>query len=251
MAPVRLDPNLHERDQHHSALQGRGLKGPGLQIVDLGVGQCLQPFEQCWDLQRRLHALRVADHVGDTVLLTEHQSVYTAGKRTNPSELPADSSTVVRVDRGGRLTWHGPGQIVGYPIVRLPEPLDVVAYVRTLEQLLIDLCAAWGVQGYRIPGRSGVWVDRAAPRKLAAVGVRVAQGVSLHGFALNVDCDLRAYEAIIPCGITDAGLTCLSQEVGHPLTPREVMPTLTEQLERHLSPSRSQTPKPNKERACA
>ncbi len=209
-----------------------------MNIVDLGVGLTLQPFAQCWQQQRELHQQRVLGLIDDTVLLVEHPSTYTAGKRTSPHEYPTDASPVIRVDRGGRLTWHGPGQLVGYPILALPQPLDVVQYVRTLEELLIATCAALGLPAHRVPGRSGVWVgqgdDPCQQRKVAAVGVRVAQGVSLHGFALNVNCDLSPYAAIIPCGIADAGVTSISREVGQPVTVLQVLPVLTAQLRAHL-----------------
>ena len=169
------------------------------------------PYDVAWDLQRSLHAQRVAGEVADTCLLLEHPSVYTAGKRTEPWERPADGTPVVDVDRGGKITWHGPGQLVGYPIVRLADPVDVVAHVRRIEQALIDACATFGVTAGRVDGRSGVWVENA---KVAAIGIRVSQGVTMHGFALNCDADLTAYDRIVPCGIRDAGVTSLSVLTG-------------------------------------
>jgi lipoyl(octanoyl) transferase len=175
----------------------------------------------------------VAGDQPDTILLLEHPSVFTAGKRTEPADRPVDGTPVVDVDRGGKITWHGPGQLVGYPILRLPDPVDVVAYVRRTEQLLIDVCAEFGVATGRVEGRSGAWVradDRGPDRKIAAIGIRVARGVTQHGFALNCDCDLSAYDRFVPCGIRDAGVTSLSAELGRPVPVAEVLPV----LERHL-----------------
>ena len=190
------------------------------------------PYLQAWDRQRELHAEVVAGTARDTVLLLEHPSVYTAGRRTEPWERPINEP-VVDVDRGGKITWHGPGQLVGYPIVRLPHPMDVVAYVRRMEQLLIAVCAELGVVGVQVEGRSGVWLaaDAMRPeRKVAAIGVRVAQGVTLHGFAINCDPDLSWFDRIVPCGIADAGVTSLSQELARDVTVAEVTPI----VERHL-----------------
>lgn len=188
-------------------------------------------YQAAWDEQRRLHEAVVAGAEQDTVLLLEHPSVYTAGKRTQPWDRPMDGTPVVDVDRGGQITWHGPGQLVGYPIVHLPteggRPPDVVAYVRRVEQLLIDVCAELGLATTRVDGRSGVWVaadDRGPDRKVAAIGIRVSQGVSMHGFALNCDCDLSHFDRIVPCGISDAGVTSLSRELGRPVTVAEVLP---------------------------
>lgn len=173
------------------------------------------PFREAWRLQREIHSAVVAGDMPDTLILLEHESVYTAGRRTEPQDRPVDGSTVIEVDRGGRITWHGPGQLVGYPIVHLPQPLDVVGYVRRLEELLIITLARFGVTGERIAGRSGVWVtSEPVPRKIAAIGVRVARGVTMHGFALNVDCDLAAFERIVPCGINDAGVTSIFAQTG-------------------------------------
>jgi lipoyl(octanoyl) transferase len=186
-------------------------------VVRLGLGERLVPYAEGWTEQRRRHAARVAGEAPDTVLLLEHEPVYTAGKRTSAAERPVDGTPVVDVDRGGKITWHGPGQLVGYPIVALPDPVDVVAYVRRLEQVLIDACADLGVPTGRVAGRSGVWLraDGGRPeRKVAAVGIRVAHGVTMHGFALNADCDLAAFALIVPCGIADAGVTSLSAETG-------------------------------------
>ncbi|MFI6128984.1 MULTISPECIES: lipoyl(octanoyl) transferase LipB [unclassified Micromonospora] len=190
-------------------------------------------YQAAWDEQRRLHEAVVAGERGDTVLLLEHPSVYTAGKRTEPWDRPMDGTPVVDVDRGGKITWHGPGQLVGYPIVRLPDPVDVVAYVRRTEQLLIDVCAEVGLTAGRVEGRSGVWVpadDRGPARKVAAIGIRVARGVTLHGFSINCDCDLGFFDRIVPCGIRDAGVTSLTAELGRPVTVADVLPV----VERHL-----------------
>ena len=190
-------------------------------------------YGAAWDEQRRLHEAVVAGTEPATVLLLEHPSVYTAGKRTEPLDRPVDGTPVVDVDRGGKITWHGPGQLVGYPIMHLAAPLDVVAYVRRVEDVLIETCAEVGLQATRIEGRSGVWVpadERGPDRKVAAIGVRVAQRVTLHGFALNCDCDLAAFDRIVPCGIRDAGVTSLTAELGGPVTVAEVLPI----VERHL-----------------
>jgi lipoyl(octanoyl) transferase len=184
-------------------------------------------YLDAWQLQRQIHASVVSGDAPDTLLLLEHLAVYTAGKRTEPHERPFDGTPVVDVDRGGKITWHGPGQIVGYPIVRLPDPIDVVSHVRRLEQALIEVCADLGLAAGRVEGRSGVWLpagDGKPARKIAAIGIRVAQGVTMHGFALNCDCDLRAFETFVPCGISDAGVTSLSAELGRDVTTEEALP---------------------------
>jgi lipoyl(octanoyl) transferase len=195
----------------------------------------LVDYREAWDTQRRLHDAVVAGDRPDTVLLLEHPSVFTAGKRTEPADRPLDGTPVVDVDRGGKITWHGPGQLVGYPILRLPDPIDVVAYVRRTEQMLIDVCAEFGVVAQRstVAGRSGAWVladERGPDRKIAAIGIRVSRGVTQHGFALNCDCDLTQYDRFVPCGIRDAGVTSLSAELGRDVPVAEVLPV----LERHL-----------------
>ncbi|GIJ25466.1 octanoyltransferase [Micromonospora qiuiae] len=202
----------------------------GLTAVHAGV----LDYSAAWDEQRRLHEAVVSGERGDTVLLLEHPSVYTAGKRTEPWDRPVDGTPVIDVDRGGKITWHGPGQLVGYPILRLPDPVDVVAYVRRVEQLLIDVCAEFGLAAGRIEGRSGVWVpadDRGPARKVAAIGIRVAREVTLHGFSINCDCDLTYFDRIVPCGIRDAGVTSLTAELGRPITVADVLPV----VDRHLS----------------
>lgn len=190
-----------------------------------------------WESQRRLHEGVVDGSTPDTVMLLEHPSVYTAGKLTEAWEKPFDGTPVIDVDRGGKITWHGPGQLVGYPILKLPTIrgglADVVAHVRRTEQMLIDVCAELGLTTSRIKSRSGVWVhadDRGPDRKVAAIGIRVARGVSLHGFALNCDPDMTAFDKIVPCGIKDASVTSLSQELGRDVTVAEVLPV----VERHL-----------------
>jgi lipoyl(octanoyl) transferase len=193
------------------------------------------PYDVAWDLQRDLHAQRVAGAIGDTCLLLEHPSVYTAGRRTEPWERPFDGTPVVDVDRGGKITWHGPGQLVGYPIVRLPDPVDVVGHVRRIEQALIEVCATYGVAAGRVEGRSGVWVENA---KVAAIGIRVANGVTMHGFALNCDADLTAYDRIVPCGIRDAGVTSLSVLTGRRVTTEDVVDATETALTGALEPAR-------------
>jgi lipoyl(octanoyl) transferase len=184
-------------------------------------------YTAAWDEQRRRHAARVAGQAPDSVLLLEHPSVYTAGRRTEPDERPTDGTPVIDVDRGGKITWHGPGQLVGYPIVLLPRPLDVVGYVRRLEAMLIEVCAELGLATTRIAGRSGVWVPagpgRPVDRKIAAIGVRVSHDVTMHGFALNCDPDLSAFDRIVPCGIRDAGVTSLTTELGWPVTVADAL----------------------------
>jgi lipoyl(octanoyl) transferase len=211
-----------------------------LRFVRYGFGSQAVGYEQAWAEQRRLHALRVADEIPDTVLLLEHQPVYTAGKRTEPHERPFDGTPVVDTDRGGKITWHGPGQLVGYPIVKLTEPIDVVAFVRRLEEMMIAVCAEAGVTAGQIEGRSGTWVAadaRGPDRKVGAIGLRVASGVTMHGFALNVDCDLSVFSRIVPCGIADAGVTSLSAELDRPVTVPDVLPAVERYLAAFLAPA--------------
>jgi lipoyl(octanoyl) transferase len=198
----------------------------------------LVPYEQAWARQRELHAQRLAGEGPDTLLLLEHPSVYTAGKRTAAHERPFDGTPVIDVDRGGKITWHGPGQLVGYPIVALPDPIDVVAYVRRLEEALIEVCAGFGLTTCRVEGRSGVWVaadDTRPDRKVAAIGVRVARGVTMHGFALNCDPDLSAFANMIPCGIPDAGVTSLSAELGRDVTVADAVAPVESAMGRVLA----------------
>jgi lipoyl(octanoyl) transferase len=183
-------------------------------------------YLDAWE-QQRVHAMARADGTGpDVLMLLEHPSVYTAGRRTTPQERPTDGTPVIDIDRGGKITWHGPGQLVGYPIVGLRQPYDVVDYVRRLEQALIMVVDGFGIPCGRVAGRSGVWLaadDRGPERKVAAIGVRVQRGVTLHGFALNCDADLAAFQRIVPCGITDAGVTSLSTELGRRVRVTEVL----------------------------
>jgi lipoyl(octanoyl) transferase len=251
-----------------------------LHFVHLGFGAEAVPYEEAWQEQRRVHAARFLDEVPDTCLLLEHPPVYTAGRRTADNERPLDGTPVVDVDRGGKITWHGPGQLVGYPIMKLPRPVDVVAHVRRLEEALIRAAADFGLETSRVEGRSGVWVlgdpverrsatgstatrgggltldfdprladeefdprlngpqyapsnagQRREDRKLAAIGIRVAKGVTMHGFAINCDPDTTWFDRIVPCGIRDAGVTSLSRELGREVTVAEVLPV----VEKHLT----------------
>ncbi|MFK4225333.1 lipoyl(octanoyl) transferase LipB [Streptomyces sp. NPDC019890] len=243
-----------------------------LRFVRLGFGEEAVEYQEAWQKQRAVHAARFADEIEDTCLLLEHPPVYTAGRRTADSERPLDGTPVIDVDRGGKITWHGPGQLVGYPILKLPRPVDVVAHVRRLEDALILTCAEFGVRTSRVEGRSGVWVlgdpveqrpaigglsldfdprlqdeefdprlngpeyapsnagQRREDRKLAAIGIRIAKGVSMHGFALNVNPDNTWFDRIVPCGIRDAGVASLANELGREITIAEVLPV----LEKHL-----------------
>lgn len=195
-----------------------------LDIRFAGLAPDFVPYLDGWELQRSIHRDVVAGTRRDTLLLLEHEAVYTAGKRTEPQERPQDGTPVVDVDRGGKITWHGPGQLVGYPIVRLQEPMDVVAHVRRMERLLISILRPLGVDGYQVEGRSGVWVRRPLSEdKVAAIGVRVQQGVTMHGFAINCDNTLSGFSGIIPCGITDAGVTTVSEVVGADVSPVDIV----------------------------
>ncbi|MEV5506965.1 lipoyl(octanoyl) transferase LipB [Streptomyces orinoci] len=254
-----------------------------LRFVHLGFGTDAVEYQEAWQEQRRVHAARFADEIPDTCLLLEHPAVYTAGRRTEPSERPLDGTPVVDVDRGGKITWHGPGQLVGYPILKLPRPVDVIAHVRRLEEALIRTCAELGLETTRVEGRSGVWVlgdpldqrpaipgldldfdprladeefdprlngpeyapsnagQRREDRKLAAIGIRIAKGVSMHGFALNCNPDNTWFDRIVPCGIRDAGVTSLSNELGREVTVQEVVPLVEKHLHEVLE---SQEPLP-------
>ncbi|WP_045875604.1 lipoyl(octanoyl) transferase LipB [Pseudofrankia sp. DC12] len=191
------------------------------------------PYLEAWELQRDLAASRATGEAPDTLILLEHPDVYTAGRRTEDWERPADGTPVVDVDRGGKITWHGPGQLVGYPVVALPRPLDVVAYVRALEDAMIAVCAEFGVPAHRVEGRSGVWTMDDA-RKLGAIGIRVRQGVAYHGFALNCAPDLTAFSRIIACGITDASAGSLTAELDRTVTVAEARPVVERQMLHHL-----------------
>lgn len=225
--------------------------------LDLDLGSRLVPYREAWDLQRRVHGEVAAARRGPTLILVEHESVYTVGRRTHSWERPASDDVegvpVIDVDRGGKTTWHGPGQLTVYPIVRLARPIDVIKYVRALEAAVMEVCAAYGVGTRRVAGRSGVWVpadaadptgpDSPAPaprpeRKICALGVRVARGATMHGIGLNVDPDLEAFSLsrIIPCGIDDAGVTSLSAETGRRLATADPADALAAALERSLAP---------------
>jgi lipoyl(octanoyl) transferase len=247
-----------------------------LRFVQLGFGEEAVEYQEAWQKQREVHTARFADEIPDTCLLLEHPPVYTAGRRTQDSERPLDGTPVVDVDRGGKITWHGPGQLVGYPILKLPRPVDVVAHVRRLEDALILTAAEFGLETSRVEGRSGVWVlgdpvgerpaagglsldfdprlddeefdprmngpeyapsnagQRREDRKLAAIGIRIAKGVSMHGFALNVNPDNTWFDRIVPCGIRDAGVTSLSYELGREITIAEVLPVMQKHLRNAL-----------------
>ncbi len=201
-----------------------------------GLGRDAVEYRAAWDRQRALHAAVVDGSLPDTVWLLEHPPVFTCGKRTDAHELPADpgGADVIDVDRGGKITFHGPGQLVGYPVVRLPDHVKVVDYVRRVEEALIRVCGGLGVATARIPGRSGVWLradDRGPERKVAALGIRVSRGVTMHGFSLNADVDLGWYDRFVPCGIADAGVTSLSRELDRRVGVHEVVP----HVERHLA----------------
>ena len=222
------------------------VRGPEVRRPDLrrlGFGPDAVAYQDAWDEQRRVLDAVVDGSSPDTVLLLEHPPTYTAGKRTRPEDRPQDGTPVVDVDRGGQITWHGPGQLVGYPIVKLAEPIDVVEHVRRLEAMLMDVCAELGLATMRVEGRSGVWVPADTPlvgtrpeRKVAAIGVRVSRGVTMHGFALNCDCDLTWFDRIVPCGIEDAGVTSLSAELGRDITVLDVLPLVEARLADGLDP---------------
>jgi lipoyl(octanoyl) transferase len=235
---------------HRAEPDRLGVVTSELVYVHAGFGADAVPYLVGWDLQRRLHELRASDAIPDACLLLEHEAVYTAGRRTSPLDRPAGDAgaPVIDVDRGGQITWHGPGQLVGYPIVRLGEPVDVIAYVRAIEEALIRACAEAGLATTRVEGRSGVWVpgtpggaagDAAGgaagggqpDRKVGAIGIRVSRGVTMHGFALNCEPDLSWYDRIVPCGIRDAGVTSLSAETGRQVS----VPDMTGPVERHLA----------------
>ena len=188
-------------------------------------------YQEAWDFQRTIHEEVASGSRPNTLLLLEHPSVYTAGRRTEDGERPTDGTPVIDVDRGGRITWHGPGQLVGYPIVKLQKPSELVGFVREIETALIRVCDDLGLTTVRIDGRSGVWIqDERGDRKIAAIGIRVAKGVTMHGFALNVNPDLAAFGQIVPCGIADADVTSLEIELGRSITIEEVIPL----IERHI-----------------
>ncbi|WP_127793379.1 lipoyl(octanoyl) transferase LipB [Agromyces sp. LHK192] len=207
-----------------------------LDYVVTGLSANSVPYSEGLTLQRAVHHAVVTGESPDTVILLEHESVYTAGKRTAPDERPEDGTPVVDVDRGGKITWHGPGQLVGYPILRLADPIDVVAYVRRLEDVLIRLLAEFGIEGRRVDGRSGVWVGDGTDEKIAAIGIRVADGVTMHGFALNCSNGLEPYERIVACGIRDAGVTTMSRVIGRQVRPIDVVEPLQRLLDETFAP---------------
>jgi lipoyl(octanoyl) transferase len=191
----------------------------------------LVEYEDALAIQRNIHAEVAAGKRPNTLILLEHPSIYTAGKRTLDEERPGNGAKVLDVDRGGKITWHGPGQLVGYPIVKLLNPHELVGFVREIESGLIKVCAQFGLTGVRVDGRSGVWiVDDRGERKIAAIGIRVASGTSMHGFALNVNPDLSAFDAIVPCGISDAAVTSMARELNRTITLEEVTPVVEKYL---------------------
>jgi len=202
------------------------------QFLNAGLAPQLVSYQDGLDLQYRIHSEVASGSRENTVILLEHQSVYTAGKRTEGEELPQDGTPVIETNRGGKITWHGPGQLVGYPIMQLPRPIDVVGYVRWLEQVLIDTIADFGLHTERVEGRSGVWAPQpdGTHLKVAAIGIRVAEHTTMHGFALNCNNSLQPYETIIACGIRDAGTSTLSQLLGREITPAMA----AEQVQKHL-----------------
>ena len=212
-------------------MQSGALTGTKIKISDLGVVDYLPT----WELQKNIAEDLVAGKIENTLLLLQHPSVYTAGRRTEISDRPSDGTPVVDVDRGGKITWHGLGQLVGYPIVKLKNATDVVGFVREIETALIEVCAELGIKTERICDRSGVWIrDENGDRKIAAIGIRVAKGVTTHGFAINVNPDLSAYDLIIPCGISDAGVTSLTKELGREISISEVQPIIEKHILRAL-----------------
>ncbi len=225
-----MDTGLHTAVEAASTLPGERLRIQGLKRDAKPL-----PYQDVWLLQRSIHAEVAAGTLPPTVLILEHEAVFTAGRRTQPADRPTDGSAVVDVDRGGRITWHGPGQLVAYPIVPLPHPLDVVAHVRRMESAIIATCTEFGITTCTVDGRSGVWCA-ASPsrptRKIAAIGVRVARGVAMHGLSLNVDCDLSWVQQIVPCGIADAGVTSMAIELAPAACPQLI--NVADRLETHL-----------------
>ncbi|MFQ4150468.1 lipoyl(octanoyl) transferase LipB [Arthrobacter sp. LAPM80] len=210
-----------------------------LQFTELGFAPNFTDYMGAWDLQRSIHASVVAGDTPNTALLLEHAAVYTAGKRTEDHERPFDGTPVVNVDRGGKLTWHGPGQLVMYPIVRLSDAHGIRAYVHALEDIIIDVLAHYGVDGVRVDGRAGIWLladDKGGDRKIAAIGIRVHDGVTMHGIAINANNDLAPYAQIIACGIQDAGTTTLEAETGLAISPRDLAPLVKDATGRILAP---------------
>lgn len=206
-----------------------------VEFIDTGLSVNSVPYLTALEQQRAVHAAVTSAQTPDTVILLEHPSVYTAGRRTEADERPTDGTPVIDVDRGGKITWHGPGQLVAYPIVRLADPIDVVAYVRRLEELVIAVLAEFGIAGERVDGRSGVWLR--GFEKIAAVGIRVASGVTMHGLSVNCSNDFDAYGRIVACGISDASATSITRELGRTVTPSDVAPLLRSRFEAIVGPS--------------
>ncbi|MCB5291873.1 lipoyl(octanoyl) transferase LipB [Arthrobacter sp. SO3] len=204
-----------------------------LEFSQLGLAPEFVEYTHGWDIQRELHERVLAGTAPSTVLLLEHAAVYTAGKRTEDHERPFDGTPVVPVDRGGKLTWHGPGQLVGYPIIKLRNKAGIRDYVERLEAVIIAVLADYDIEAVRIKGRAGVWIDqdeKGPARKIAAIGIRVHEGVTMHGFAINCNNDLAPYGQIIACGITDAGVTTISQETGRDVAPADLVSRIIEEL---------------------
>ncbi|MFO7691063.1 MAG: lipoyl(octanoyl) transferase LipB [Cryobacterium sp.] len=216
-----------------------------LDFVVAGLSANSVPYVEGLELQRAVHRSVVSGEKPDTVILLEHPAVYTAGKRTQPEERPTDGTPVIDADRGGKITWHGPGQLVGYPILQLRDPVDVVHYVRQLEEALIVVLAGFGITGVQVAGRSGVWVGTPGSEdKIAAIGIRVAEGVTMHGFALNCSNSLDAYAHIIACGIRDAGVTTMSRVLGREVTPGDVVGPLQAAFQVTFDTEPAPTPHP-------
>ena len=205
-------------------------------FVVAGLSANSVPYVEALELQRATHRAVVSGSSPDTVIFLEHPAVFTAGKRTEDYERPTDGSQVIDVDRGGRITWHGPGQLVGYPILRLPDPIDVVGYVRRLEGIIIEVLADLGIESGRVDGRSGVWIN--GIEKISAIGIRVAEGVTMHGFSLNCSNDFDAYSQIMACGIPDAGVTSISRILGRTVTPTDVVPLVQARFEAAMEMAR-------------
>ena len=207
-----------------------------LEFKQLGLAPDFVDYARGWDIQRELHEKVLAGTAPSTVLLLEHAAVYTAGKRTEDHERPFDGTPVVAVDRGGKLTWHGPGQLIGYPIIKLKNKAGIRDYVERLEAVIIAVLADYGIAAVRIKGRAGVWIEqdeKGPDRKIAAIGIRVHEGVTMHGFAINCNNDLAPYGQIIACGISDAGVTTITQELGRDVTPADLVSRITEELRKN------------------
>lgn len=204
---------------------------PVIAVTHAGIVE----YNEALAMQREYHHEIVSNQRENSLILLEHDSVYTAGKRTQDFERPTDGTPVIDVDRGGRITWHGPGQIVGYPIVKLAKPTELVGFVRTLESALIEVCSSFAINAQRVDGRSGVWVcDQMGERKIAAIGIRVASGVTMHGFALNVSPDLSKFGQIVPCGIDDATVTSMARELKREISISEVLSIVEEKVSQAL-----------------